>query len=309
MINSVIVRNLLSNESIELVLDSPEKSGIAIASIDGLGGAKATINMREGASYDGALYNSSRLETRNITFGLYPYGDDIEASRHKIYKYFSTKNGVELIFNTNSQTLSIMGYVESCEASIFSEQEEVQVSIICPDPLFSKVGEMSKSTFSALVNEFEFPYYNDANYNHTPPIINQTCMGDIERFVTQSIYYSGDEDTGVIITAHILSPITELAIYETYSRKKIELDVDRFEQLTGYAPRTGDDIIISTIHNDRYARLLRDGETTNILSCFNKDIAWFQLHQGDNVFTYVTNDDEAFRVVLTIEYQEKYKGL
>lgn len=69
MIKKVIVTNYLG-ESLEMELARPEVSGLAITDIEGLGPVKATINTSEIATGDGALYNSAKLETRNIVMTL-----------------------------------------------------------------------------------------------------------------------------------------------------------------------------------------------------------------------------------------------
>lgn len=304
MINSVHVTNLISNESMEFILSEPEH-GIAIKSIEGLGEAQANINTREGATFDGSLFNSSKLQQRNIVITFLLYGDDVEESRHLVYKYFATKSLVELTVKTDKRNSSIKGYVETCEPEIFSENETVQVSIVCPDPLFYINDADQQTSFSALDSEFEFPFENDVEYTNTPKI----CMGDILKFQTKSVYYMGDEDTGVVITCHILSPVTKLGVYDVQTKKSIQLDMEKFNTFTGGGLMVGDDVIFNTNKKSRSATLLRNGKSTNILSCLNKDVEWFQLHQGDNVYTYLTSDDDAFKVLLNIEYQEKFKGV
>jgi hypothetical protein len=67
MIKSVTVTNYLG-ESIKMELGFPEKSGFLIQNIDGLGPGKATINLTQFATSDGSLFNSAKLNERNIVF-------------------------------------------------------------------------------------------------------------------------------------------------------------------------------------------------------------------------------------------------
>ena len=69
MINFVEVTNYLG-ESFVLRLKDPAESGFFIRNIDGLGPAKANVNMTDIATIDGSRYNSSRLQTRNIVINL-----------------------------------------------------------------------------------------------------------------------------------------------------------------------------------------------------------------------------------------------
>ena len=88
MINSLRVTNHLG-ESLTLELTPRDSSPFYILNIDGLGPAKANINMNELVTSDGSLYNSARLNPRNIVLTLkmrdYP---TIEDSRLLTYRYF-----------------------------------------------------------------------------------------------------------------------------------------------------------------------------------------------------------------------------
>ena len=81
MIRSVTVTNYLG-DSIKLELSNPESSGFIIKSIDGLGPGNASINVTEIATNDGSVYNSARVQSRNITITLeYMWKDSIETIR------------------------------------------------------------------------------------------------------------------------------------------------------------------------------------------------------------------------------------
>ena len=80
MIKSITVTNH-TGDSIKVELTRPEFSGFAITNIEGLGPVKADINMTDISTYDGGLYNSSRLGIRNIVFNIIfinYYGESIE---------------------------------------------------------------------------------------------------------------------------------------------------------------------------------------------------------------------------------------
>ena len=73
MIKSIKVTNYLG-ETIEISMTNPELSGFAIKEIDGLGPVKADINITDITTYDGGLFNSSRLNEREIKLTLIPIG-------------------------------------------------------------------------------------------------------------------------------------------------------------------------------------------------------------------------------------------
>lgn len=156
MIKSVTAVNHLG-EAVKVVLDDPNpKHGLLITSIDGLGPAKANINVTNLAVNDGAIYNSARLDYRNIVI-TFSFLDDIETTRQTTYKYFPIKKYIVLVIETDNNTLMTEGYVESNEPDIFSESEGCQISIICPDPHLHSL-ENNVAILSPVKSLFEFPY-------------------------------------------------------------------------------------------------------------------------------------------------------
>lgn len=185
MLKSVTVINF-KGDKLLLDLFNPWSSGIIIQNIDGIGPGQADINTTDMATGDGAWYNSSRLQTRNITMTLKPIRDPmVETNRHKIYRYFPVKTKVSLQFITDERDLTVEGYVENCEPTIFSQSETLAISILCPDPYFY-ANSVSEEAFSGIRSGFEFPFssesiqlvgekvdYNDnlvPNYNFMDPL-------------------------------------------------------------------------------------------------------------------------------------------
>lgn len=167
MIKSVTVQNPFVGDD-PLVLNLPsshEEHGIYIKSITGIGPDKATINTTSLAMEDGGIFNSAKSDIRNIviTLGFYESSilhNSIEDSRHLTYKYFPKKKEITLIFETDNRTLAISGYVESNEPDIFNKEETTQISIICTDPNFYDIDDMTY-TFGSANGLFEFPFENN----------------------------------------------------------------------------------------------------------------------------------------------------
>lgn len=164
MIKKVIITNYLG-ESIELELRAPEKTGLYIESITGLGPGKANINTTDIATDDGGIFNSARSEERNIVMKIgfmisEGVTESIEQARHITYKFFPKKKPIIFYILTDERELKCLGYVEENEPDIFSDRETTQISIICPDPLFYSAGT-NTTTFNGVDFEFEFPFENN----------------------------------------------------------------------------------------------------------------------------------------------------
>lgn len=302
MIKSITVTNYL-DESITLELSRPDKSGLAVKSVNGLGPVKATINTTEITTDDGSLYNSARLGQRNIVMSLgFLWDPLIEDARHKTYKYFPLKKKVNLVIETDRRTVEIDGYVESNEPDIFSANEGNSVSIICPDPNFKAYGGAVQTPFYTITPLFEFPFENDSL---TKPMLE---FGNIEDYVTRIIRYDGDEEVGIKLIFNVLGPVGNIAFRNVRTREAIFFDVNRLRLLTGRPIGAGDEITISTIPGEKGAWLLRNGIVTNVLNCLSKDTDWFKLAKGDNELFYEAEEGRD-NLRITVENDILYTGV
>lgn len=301
MIKSVTVTNYLG-ESIVLELGAPEKSGLLIRKIEGLGPVKSNINVTEVATSDGALFNSARRTARNIVMTLqFLECPTIEDARQKTYKYFPEKQKVKLTIETTNRVCETHGYVESNEPDIFSSAEMTPISIICPDPNLYSVGT-NTTVFYGVNPNFEFPFSNESL---TDALIE---LGSIESNSRQTVFYKGDVEVGVVIRLHAVGEVTNLSIFNTTSRTIMRLDSDKLATITGSGIIAGDDIVISTVKDNKYIQLIRDGVVYNILNCLDKNTDWFKLRKGDNIFAYTADYGET-NVEFCIEHKDAYGGI
>lgn len=303
MIKSVTVINYLG-ESVKIVLSEENPShGMIIKKINGLGPAKANINTTDLATKDGSLFNSARLDKRNITMQiLLTMAPDIETSRQRSYKYFPIKRPVEFIVELDNRMAKTIGYVETNEPDIFSKDEEMSISLICDDPYFYDPNKENSTVFSGIEPKFEFEFENDSLEE------NLLEFGSIENETEKTVPYDGDSEAGVTITIHALGEAHNIIIYNSRTREHMSINTEIIEQMTGKGIVTGDTIIINTVRGNKSVQLLRDGRFTNILNSLEKDSDWFQLSKGDNIFAY-TCDSGWENLEFTITNQVLYEGV
>lgn len=307
MIHSFTVTNTLG-DSIKIDLAEPEKSGFVIVSVTGLGPAKANIVTSEISTNDGALFNSARLNSRNIVFNLLFWdtnsGESIEEIRLKSYRFFAPKKKLTLLVETDKRTAEIVGYVETNEPTIFSQSEGAQISIVCPDPYFYSAGKdgTMRTVFSGDDPMFEFPFSNESL---TESLL---VFGEVQLKTSNVVYYPGDADTGVIIQLHATGPIEGISIYNTKTKDVMKLDTDKLTTIVGSAIQKGDDIIINTKRGEKSVTFVRGGTKTNVLNCLDRNSDWLYLVKGDNVFAFTaTQNVENLQVV--IENQVLFEGV
>ena len=301
MIKSVIVTNYLG-ESLEIELARPEKSGFALISMDQIGPNESDINIKEVATYDGGKFNSARMNVRNITMQLRFIGNDIETIRQKTYKYFPVTHLIKLTFHSDNRSSYIYGYVEENEPTIFATKTDkagCKISILCADPFFYSIDDLT-TVFSGVIPLFEFPFENDSLEE---PLLE---MGNIVTKQYETIYYSGDIDTGVTIEIHSIGTVGTMKIYNISKRQVMEISKEKLEELTGSGIIANDTITICSIRGQKSISLLRNGITTNILNCLGKSIDWFTISKGDNIFAYTAEEGASniqFKVISKVLYE------
>lgn len=127
----VIKATNANNQTIQLT----QNANFQLVAAQGLTPPKANINTSPLATMDGGMFNSSKLQSRNIVFLIQPLGN-IENSRQLLYQYFKVKKPISIEIKTANRDVVINGYVEDMQIDLNANPQLVQISIICPDPWF-----------------------------------------------------------------------------------------------------------------------------------------------------------------------------
>ena len=299
MIKSVSVINY-RDERIDMILDKPELSGFIVRKIDGLGPAKANINITDIITTDGGIFNSARLSSRNIIISLQFFSEDVETIRQKVYKYFPIKKELTFIVKTDNRELQIVGYVESNEPDIFSKEEGTSISIICPNPYFYSES-LNYTVFAGVEPDFEFPFGNESL---TEPLL---IMSEIQNRTENVISYYGDSDVGVNIYIHCIGPVGDITIWNINTRQKIVINSQKAARLiNSTAFNTLDDIIIRTERGMKSIYLIREGKFYNILGSLDAGSEWLRIYKGENIYAFTATsgvENLQFRVENKILYE------
>ena len=306
MFQSVTVTNFMG-DTLELPLKWPNDAGLLISNVEGITPGNVQINSQDYATLDGGVYNSSRMQTRNITIEMYyGFSPQIESARHRAYRYFPVKTEVRLDFLTDERWLSIWGYVESNEVEIFSEHEKGLVSIVCPDPYFYEK-EYQSYRVGSYIPEFEFPFSNESLDS---PLI---CFSD---YGTNQIYrvdYDGDMEVGAIIRIHFMrSPrAKEFIIYDVSHGRKLILN---FDDLLSKTPVTSfsnnGEIVFNSVRGQKGIWYEEYGNRISLLGAFDiSKIPWMLLTPGENIYGFGTDEQYATDFQMTVEHRGAYGGV
>lgn len=235
--------------------------------VTGLTPAPATINYSTLATKDGAVFNSSRVEPRNIVLTITPKRN-IESSRVNIYRYIKSKQYIKLYIKNGLRNVWIEGYVETVEGDLYENPQKLQVSILCTDPHF-KALEANEYSLSNVAPVFEFPFTVENG--------ETVALSELSIATETNIHNGGDDETGIEIQLRVLGLALEPTIYNVTTNEHYTIE---------YEFKAGDIVILNTKRGEKSLTLIREGVEYNIINHMARGSKWFNLISGDNVFTY-----------------------
>lgn len=255
---------------------------IHIRDIQGLEPVTAEIATSPFATSDGVLITGSSVGKRNIvlTLGFSPNWEGsqtIATLRQLLYAYLLPKAWTKLrFFSDELPTVDIEGYVESLKPNIFSQDPEVQCSIICPRPDFIDADAVIISG-----NVDDGTTENVIDYIGTVPAGFELR---VQRTIANPAY------TGPITVTNVDNGLAP----QIFSIDPVTVDVLKSFKL-------------STIKGHKRAGNVdvADGDFTNLLANVETGI-WPELRFGENVITVVATENDQ---LWTLAYFNRFGGL
>ena len=282
MIKRIEISSIYSNAP-DLPLSSlfvPNDDPVQIRNVEGLGPVKADISATPFATGRGELYQGSSTGKRNIvlTLGLNPnwVNQTMASLRQLLYRYFMVESWATLRFFTDDHPVThITGVVESFEPNIFSQDPEMQISILCPKPDFIDVD-------TTLVR------------------------GLVDSGTEVSINYDGTSPTGFEL--RILTTPGVSVVKGDFT--VLNVAAGDFKEFHLISADVTDSMFIelNTVRSTRhvYNVLLPNKEEVNILAKMGKTGDWPELLPGGNLFS-VGSSVAGLRWILA--YFNRYGGL
>ena len=284
-----------SGERLTIELRDPYSSGIAIKEITGLGPVKADLSMDRFALIDGAFLKGVRVGTRNVVLTLIPWGEDIQQLRRKLYKYFGVSETISLEVITDWVSAKSDFIVESVEPNIFSERQEIQVSLIGLDPYWKASSSQIQKVvgFNDTVPQFEFPFFSENNH--------KLIFGDMTNSTGKDIRYLGDTAAGAIITFTFNGTVGNLIISNTTYDET--MSISKAGQF--YA---GEQLVVDTRPGKKSITHFAGGKKSYITGVLAAGSDWIQMHPGINTIAlqYAGGSED---MSVAIEYETLYRGI
>ena len=281
----------IENELGEILTLTGQEPVYQVLEIQGLNPPPAQINNTSIAGMDGALFNSSKLNTRNIVIYIKINGD-ADTNRLRLYRFFSTKNWCKFYYKNSKLDVAIEGRVEVADCNPFNEEEIAQISIICPQPYFKSIDEIVED-FNNVTALFTFPFSIDEN---SPVVISE-----IDPNKGTDVDNASDTSVGAVIHLLFYQAASTAAVFNVSTAKHIGLS---------YAFLPGDEVFINTNSGSKSVRLLRGGQYRSIFPALTPESTFFQLQPGINQIEYLINGVSApDRARLEFSFFYAYKGV
>lgn len=249
--------------------------GLLLADIGGLDPVKATLVSSGFAKLDGEQFHAARREPRNITMKIELRPDFVTTTaaglRSQLYNFFMPKSPVTLKFYMDDGlTVTISGYIETCESDMFTQKSIVDISIMCFNP--------------DLVD-----------------IVTQSISGSTVSTTTETpLTYNGTVETGIVLTLSVNRTVTDFTIYHrTPDGTLRQLDFS-------YPMVSGDTVVISTVPGAKGATLTRSGTASSVLNGVTPQSTWILLSKGANTIRVFAT---GAAIPFTLAYMNKYGGL
>lgn len=281
----------IENSNGQVMLLTGNETAYQVISIIGLNPPTAQINTVTAVGIDGGLYNSARLNMRNIVITIKINGD-AESNRLLLYRYFRTKERCRFFYSNGQRDVFIEGFVESVACDIFARDERAQISILCPQPFF-KSAELIINDISSTIAGFVFPFSIEIG----EPI----AFSEFDATGAVNVVNDSDSAAGMVISISFDGAVNEIEIRDADTGASINLV---------YNFISGDRVEIDTNSGHRAVRLTRSGITTNLFAAVQMGSVFLQLSPGVNRFVYLAdggaNND---RADVVISHRTIYRGV
>lgn len=271
------------------IVDLTDGERYEVISISGLNPPSASLFTSKSPNRKGSKHNGSTLNERVIVIQIKLLGN-VEESRNALYAWTEPEQYAKIYFSNGAKSVYCEGYVETCDVDLFSDNEVMNVEILCGDPYLKDMQDMIVE-ISNVLKQFTFAFAIDSQ---------GIPFSTLKESNVTSVINSGAE-TGVQFVIRCTEPITSIVLFDaddTTRQFKIE-----------YSFATDWQIIINTEGSPKTCKAITpDGMEVNILRYVKGNPTWFNLKKGNNRFGYLANDGAA-AVEMSVVFTNHYLGV
>lgn len=252
-----------------------------VTQVDGIELPEIDMATYDIASMDGVKVSNIKMPDREITVTVL-IRNNVERNRIAIHQLCRVRSVMRLHFVTDGGAKYIDGYIKSIDSNRFSNNVEMDLTFICPDPYFkdenSIVADMSRrygTWFFGGVENLSAP--------KSTFVAGSRPVEVFDALRTAVINSVSENRTGIIIRVTFLATTTSIRI--------TNVTTGDYFLIENYDFHNGDILEINTISGQKDVVLYRDGSEIQMLTSVADGSTFFQLESGDNLFNYVIGGD------------------
>lgn len=238
---------------------------------------------------DGARFNTSRLQMRNVVITL-SLVENVERGRMSLNSVIMAKQPLRVYYKNDTVDVYIDGYVESFEYDVFNDIVTAQVSILCPAPYWVSVKPQTADV-TPVISLFEFPFSLPAE---------GIAVSEMKLVRTEEVEYMGTVQTGVEVSITCMNAISSPAITNRRTGETMTF--------TGLTLEPGQTLMVSTVQGKKSIQLVTESGTANAINAMDIGSQWITVMPGANIFE-ITAESGADDIRATITVSEKYGGV
>lgn len=286
MVESLIIRNIISNESKQF--DMSEANYLIYEGAIDWGNVDVTHNTFQFPEQIGQYVSSTVLGSRDISINGWIIGDteeEIKLKKVELSKFFNPFDEMEIIVGNYSifgkPSANVQYGKTLAENSVVAVKFLLQ--IFCPQPLFLLSNAISVDV-AETIGAFGFPLILKPE---------GIIMGYRKKSLFTDITNDGATSVGMIITFEASGTVNNPEFMDVNTHKRIRIN----KVLTA-----GEVVIINTSIGERSVTGIVNGNEINYFKYFDYDNEWLQIPNGLSTFTYRTYDSSG-------EQDESYKKM
>lgn len=278
----------LENESANIV-DINDGVRYVVLNVSGLNPPSASIFTSKSSNRKGSKYNGSTLNERNIVITIKILGD-VEKNRNALYAWVDSEQYTKIYYQNEVKNVYCEGHVEDCVVDMFTDNEIMNVAIICEDPYWKDLAEISMD-ISSVLKRFTIPFAIDR-----AGVPFSTIRQD-----NATAIFNGGAETGARFHIRTTGTVENLTIHSATDITK--------KFILRYTIPANWTVVIDTDSSPKTCKAYKpDGTVQNMMPFIGANPTWFVLKKGYNKFGY-TADSGVMNMSISVNFTNKFLGV
>lgn len=271
------------------VVDIDDGKRYIITGVTGLHPPSAMIYTSKSPNKKGSKYNGSTLNERFINISIKLLGD-IQKNRNTLYDWIDTEQYVKIRYRGDEKNVYCEGHVEECPFETFTNNEIINIAIICENPYWQDLEAMSIA-ISDQIAHFVFPFAID----------NTGIPFSSLKETNETVIFNAGAETGARFIIQCKGDVKNFVIFNsTDAARNFKLNTTL---------EAGWVVIIDTESSPKTCKAyLNDGSEINLMRYVGKAPTWLTLRRGTNIFGFTAESDLS-NAEVSINFTNKYLGV